>query len=101
MNNVYKELELIKNIIEKLDEVVTDVLNHNEIIFFKGVLNSYISELESEITLTMTIDEITNEIEKEIEIAEFAEVVEDTCQSVSVELLKNVLRILYQIQEKS
>lgn len=99
MKNIYNEIKIMKNIIEKLDEVVTDVLNHNEIIFFKGVLNSYISELESEITLTMTIDEITNKIEKEIELAEYVD--EDSCSSVSVELLKNVLRILYQIQEKS
>lgn len=98
MKNIYNEIKIMENIIEKLDEVVTDVLNHNEIIFFKGVLNSYISELESKITPTMTIDEIKEEIEKEIEIAEFAE---DICSSVSVELLKNVLRILYQIQEKS
>lgn len=82
MNNVYKELELMKNIIEKLDEVVTDVLNHNEIIFLKRVLNDYLSALESEITLTMTIDEIKEEIEYQIELAECVD--EDTCSNVQL-----------------
>lgn len=99
MKNIYNEIKIMKNIIEKLDEVVTDVLNHNEIIFLKRVLNDYLSALESEITLTMTIDEIKEEIEKQIEMAEYVD--EDTCSNVSVELLNNVLRILYQIQEKS
>ena len=87
MKNIYNEIKIMKNIIEKLDEVVTDVLNHNEIIFFKGVLNSYISELESEITLTMTIDEITNKIEKEIELAEYVD--EDSCSRFFLNLIKN------------
>lgn len=97
MKNIYNDIKIMKNIIKKLDEVVTGVLNHNEIIFLKGVLNSYISELESKITITMTIDEIQEEIEEEIDMADFAD--KDTCSSVSVELLKNVLCILYQIQE--
>lgn len=47
----------------------------------------------------MIVKEMISEIENEIEMAEYVD--EDTCSSVSVELLKNVLRILYQIQEKS
>lgn len=88
----------MKNIIEKLDVVVTDVLNHNEIIFLKRLLNSSLSALETEISLTMSFDEIQEEIEKQIEMAEYVD--EDTCSNVSVELLNNVLRILYTIEVK-
>lgn len=47
----------------------------------------------------MIVNEMILEIEKQIEMAEYVD--EDTCPNVSVELLNNVLRILYQIQEKS